>query len=91
MSAQAPLVAEVSIDTDALRNIIREEVARQVAALGASPWLNATEAADYMSCTVQRVRKLTSRRVLAVHHEGRRVLYRRDELDRFISNGGVSC
>lgn len=55
-----------------------------------SPWLTAPEAAEYMRCPVSRVRKMTSARAIPVHREGRRVLYRRDELDAFITAGGWS-
>lgn len=54
-----------------------------------SPWLSATEAADYLRCPLSRVRKLTSTGELPHEHDGRRVLYRRDELDRFVCSGGA--
>jgi excisionase family DNA binding protein len=57
----------------------------------ASPWLDATEAAAYLRCPVSRVRKLTSTRELPCSRDGRRVLYRRDELDEFIRSGGATC
>jgi excisionase family DNA binding protein len=49
-----------------------------------SPWLDAKGAADHLRCPLSRVRKLTSAGSLPVHREGRRVLYRRDELDAYV-------
>lgn len=55
-----------------------------------SPWLDATEAAEHLRCSVSRVRKLTMLGDLPTHKDGGRVLYRRDELDTYIAAGGAS-
>jgi excisionase family DNA binding protein len=55
----------------------------------ASPWLAAPEAALYLRCPVSRVRKLTMTGDLACHRDGRRVLYRREDLDAFVRSGGA--
>lgn len=57
----------------------------------ASPWLSATEAAEYLRCALSRVRKLTSTGDLPCERDGRRVLYHRDQLDEYIRAGGASC
>jgi excisionase family DNA binding protein len=58
--------------------------------LGASlPWLDAEEAAEYIRCPVSRIRKLTMTSDLPCHRDGRRVLYRRDELDGYVRAGGA--
>lgn len=54
-----------------------------------SPWLTAQEAADYLGCSVSRVRKLCMTRELPHEKEGSRVLVHRDELDAFIRAGGA--
>jgi excisionase family DNA binding protein len=54
-----------------------------------TPWLAAEEAAKYLRCPVSRIRKLTMTNELPVHRDGRRVLYRRDELDEYVRNGGA--
>lgn len=54
-----------------------------------TPWMNASEAADYLRCPISRVRKLTSTGELPHEHDGRRVLYHRDQLDAYIRNGGA--
>jgi excisionase family DNA binding protein len=54
-----------------------------------SPWLTAPVAADYIGCSLSRVRKLTMARELPHHKDGSRVLYHRDELDAYIRAGGA--
>lgn len=54
-----------------------------------SPWLSATEAALYLACPESRIRKLTMTGELPCHRDGRRVLYRREELDEFVRAGGA--
>jgi excisionase family DNA binding protein len=56
-----------------------------------SPWLTAAQAADYLSCSVSRIRSLTLTGELPHHRDGRRPLYHRGELDAFIRAGGASC
>jgi excisionase family DNA binding protein len=51
-------------------------------------WLSADEAAGHLRCPVSRIRKLTSTDDLPHYHDGRRVLYRVDELDEFVRRGG---
>ena len=53
------------------------------------PWLTAPEAAAYLRCPLSRVRKLTMTGELPCEHDGRRVLYHRDELDQFVRSGGA--
>ena len=60
-----------------------------LAPLSASPWMTASEAADYLRCPISRVRKLTSTGELPHEKDGRRVLYHRDQLDTYIRNGGA--
>lgn len=67
---------------------IAQRVAELVAQPSLSPWLNAESAAVYLDCRLSRIRKLTSTGGLCVHHDGGRVLYRREELDRFVLDGG---
>jgi excisionase family DNA binding protein len=52
-----------------------------------SPWLTAQEAADYIGAPLSRVRQLTMGDEIPVHRDGRRVLYHRDELDRWLIEG----
>jgi excisionase family DNA binding protein len=59
-------------------------------ALTATPWMSAQAAADYIGCSLSRVRKLTMLGDLPTHRDGARVLYRRDDLDAYIRSGGAS-
>jgi excisionase family DNA binding protein len=54
-----------------------------------SPWLTAVEAVDYIRAPRSRVRKLTMTGGIPHEHDGRRAIYHRDELDRFIREGGA--
>jgi excisionase family DNA binding protein len=74
-------------ELDQLADVLADRVATRVGAR--SPWLGADEAAEYLRCKLSRVRKLTMTRELPVHHDGSRVLYRREELDDFIRAGGA--
>lgn len=56
-----------------------------------SPWLNTEEAARYLCCPKSRILKLVHRGDLPRSKDGRRNLYSREDLDRFIENGGASC
>lgn len=54
-----------------------------------SPWMTAKEAAEYLRCPLSRVRKLTMTGDLPVYRDGRRVLYRREELCAYVVAGGA--
>lgn len=54
-----------------------------------SPWLSATEAAQYLRCPLSRIRRLRMTGDLPHEKDGSRVLYNRDELDAFIRSGGA--
>jgi excisionase family DNA binding protein len=51
---------------------------------GDTPWLDADQAAAYISAPISRIRQLTMGGEIPVHRDGRRVLYNRDELDRWL-------
>jgi len=74
---------------DALADKLAARLADRLDSNGGSPWLNAQQAADYLGCSVSRVRKLTMTGELPVHRDGARTLYRRDELDQFVLSGGA--
>jgi excisionase family DNA binding protein len=74
-------------ELDQLADVLADRVAARAGAR--SPWLCASEAAEYLACPLSRVRRLTMTGDLPVHRDGRRVLYRREELDAFIRDGGA--
>lgn len=92
--------AETTPDPDASA-MLREVAFEQVVRTGTRPdkrsadfypreWMNAIEAAEYLRCPLSRVRKLTMTGELPVHRDGRRVLYRGEELDQYVRNGGAT-
>ena len=75
-------------ELDQLAELLADRVAASNGTAG-SPWLTAPDAARYLACPESRIRKLTMTGELPCHRDGRRVLYRRDELDTFVYNGGA--
>jgi excisionase family DNA binding protein len=75
---------------DAPATAVAEKLAGGVPTSSSSRWITAAEAADYLRCSMARVRRLTGYGGLPSHRDGARVLYRQDELDRFVVNGGES-
>ena len=79
-------------DLDRLAELVAERIAARLNGAtesSSSPWLSAEQAAAYLACPVSRVRKLTMTGDLPTHRDGRRTLYRRDELDGYIARGGA--
>ena len=50
----------------------------------ASPWLNAEDAAQYLACSRGRLYDLVQLRKLEPRRDGRRLLFRRSELDAYL-------
>ncbi len=72
-----------------------DEIARRVVDLlhdrtsdpaPSSPWLSVAEAAEYLRCKPKRVYDLVSQQRLPGHHDGGRLLLRRDEIDIYLSD-----
>lgn len=81
---------EIHIDDHALDRLAEQIADRLNQTNGArTPWMDAHQAATYLGCPVSRVRKLTSTGELPVHRDGRRTLYRRDDLDDYVLGGGA--
>ena len=49
-----------------------------------SPWLNAEEAARYLACSRDRLYDLVQLRKLEPRRDGRRLLFRRNDLDAYL-------
>lgn len=49
-----------------------------------SPWLNVDEAAEYLRCAPKRIYDLVSQGRLPAHRDGKRLLFRREELDEYL-------
>lgn len=78
------LLDELAADPAAL-----ERLRGLVGASATTPWLSAAQAAEHLACPISRVRKLTMTGELPVTRDGRRTLYRRDDLDAYLRNGGA--
>jgi excisionase family DNA binding protein len=77
---------------EAFADLVATRVASKIGAPNPpSPWMTAAAAADYLGCSVSRIRTLTLTGELPHHRDGRRPMYHRDELDHYIRSGGASC
>lgn len=80
---------------DELLDALADRVAARVLAVAdrsapaGSPWLDVAGAADYLRCKPKRLYDLCSQRRVPVHREGSRLLFRRDELDAWITSGAA--
>ena len=75
---------------DALLERVAERAAELVLkrqAASASPWLSTKAAADYIAAPVGRIHDLVQLRKLTPHRDGRRLLFRREELDAYLGAG----
>jgi excisionase family DNA binding protein len=78
--------------TVALPRAVIEAIARRAAAivtesLIANPeqFIGVAEAADHLACKPQRIYDLVSQRRLEFHRDGRRLLFRRSDLDAYLA------
>ena len=87
----AALIADLSeSDLDRLAELLKPRLAgRHGEHPGASPWLNVEAAAAYLSCPKSRVYALVSARRIPFHKDGSRTLFRREELDLWVRDGGA--
>jgi excisionase family DNA binding protein len=72
-----------------LVDMLVERVAERAAELlppaaNQSPWLDADGAADYIAASRDRIYDLVALRKLEPRRDGRRLLFRRDELDAYL-------
>src|SRR5256885_1664329 len=49
-----------------------------------SPWLNVDGAAEHLACPVSRIYDLVQRRAVPVHRDGKRLLFKRSDLDHYL-------
>lgn len=78
---------------DALLDVLAERVAALVigqlgaAAPASAPWLDVTAAADYLCCKPRRLHDLVSQGRVPFYREGGRLMFRRSELDEWLTSG----
>ena len=68
-----------------------EQIAQRAAAIVAestttasTPWLSTEQAADYLACKPARIHDLVQLRKLESRRDGRRLLFRREDLDAYL-------
>jgi excisionase family DNA binding protein len=87
------LSKRIHVDFDAPPELI-EAIAERVVELLAprldapGEWLTAAEAGAYLRCPLSRIYALSSARRIPLYHDGSRLLFKRSELDRWVSSGG---
>jgi excisionase family DNA binding protein len=84
------LVSAIALTVELSDEQVRS-IAEQAAAIvsqqqtsSAPTWLNTTDAADYIAAKVGRVHDLVQLGKLMPRRDGRRLLFRRDELDAYL-------
>lgn len=74
---------------DALAESLAPRLAsRLIGGADRAPWIDVGAAAEYLACPRSRIYALVSARRIPHHKDGSRVLFRREELDDWIRNGG---
>ena len=69
-------------------DVIAERVAERLApASSVSPWLSTEQAAVYLAAKPSRIHDLVALGKLAPRRDGRRLLFRRDDLDTYLESG----
>ena len=78
------------LDLDAFAQCVAAHVLSRLGELSAnradSPWLNIDGAAEYLACSVERLRKLVARAEVPYHQatRGSRIFFNKHELDRWL-------
>ncbi|MDP9417215.1 MAG: helix-turn-helix domain-containing protein [Actinomycetota bacterium] len=70
---------------DQLAELLAPRLAERIAPATTSPWLDVDEAAAYLRCSRQRIYDLRHAGDLTPHRDGRRLLFRRDDLDAYLN------
>jgi excisionase family DNA binding protein len=52
-------------------------------------WLGVQQAAEHLACPISRIYALVSARRIPHHKDGSRLLFRREELDKWVRAGGA--
>jgi excisionase family DNA binding protein len=77
-----------------LPEAVLDQLARRVVELigdtsqseSGSPWLSAREAAEYLRWPLKRIYNLTAARAIPHHRQGGRLVFNREELDRWLGD-----
>lgn len=78
--------ASVEALADAVARRLEQRLSDGIGA--SSPWMTAAQVAAYIGAPISRIRQLTMGNAIPLHRDGRRVLFHRDEIDRWLLDGG---
>ncbi len=74
-----------------LRELVRDEFTTVTQAASEShPYLTADQAADYLATSRDRIYELKSKHRIPSYADGRRPLFKRCDLDAYVSSNGTS-
>lgn len=83
--AKALLADLTETDLDQLAELLAPRLVDRFVKKSAAPtWLNARQAAEHMACPVSRIHDLVQLRLLTPRRDGRRLLFKREELDGYL-------
>jgi excisionase family DNA binding protein len=82
MTELALTVPDALVEAIAVR--VAELMADRLAAPAAEPWIGVPEAAEHIGAPVSRVYDLVARRELVPGRDGRRIAFRRSQLDAYM-------
>jgi excisionase family DNA binding protein len=83
--AQAVLESLDETSLDLLAELLAPRLASRLEPAPSSPWLDAAGAAEYLATSKDRVYDLVQLRKLTPHRDGRRLLFHRGDLDRYLA------
>jgi excisionase family DNA binding protein len=79
------LLDEISEDDlDRLAEMLAPRLAGRLGQRAPAPWLNADQAAEHLACTRDRLYDLVQLGKLEPRRDGRRLLFRRADLDAYL-------
>jgi excisionase family DNA binding protein len=84
MSADLARAIVASLDDQALDELARLLAPRLATHAARPTWLDVDGAAAHLNCSRRRVYDLVAQRRLTPHRDGRRLLFRRDQLDTYL-------
>jgi excisionase family DNA binding protein len=85
-----PSTIEVKIPTEVIETLA-EAVANRIAERSLSEperWIGVEEAASHLACPKSRIYDLVSARRIPHERDGSRLLFRRSDLDQWVTTGG---
>lgn len=79
---------EIGVPPELVAAIAAQAAELVEASVQPEPYMTAEQAAQYLACKVERIHALVSADRIPHHRDGSRLLFRRSELDDWISEGG---